>query len=103
MPIELLKTIEDYTQVELESFLTALRTRRETLHKALKAGRSRAANPSSPAAVRELIEKYNIKLEKALVAADKALDKAETCMNALIAARLQVQDATPMEIRDELS
>lgn len=85
---------------QVDAFLVTLRNRREHAAEQLTRARRRKSETTKSALLRGL-EKFVDQLNKKLIAADKALTKAEELVAGIVALRLQYDDLDPLDVAGE--
>jgi hypothetical protein len=95
-------SILDMTQDDLEALISTIRERRNRVIKARSVAhhRSRATGVLS---LRPKLEKLASRLDRVLAKLDIDLTKAEKLVNEVVALRLELGDATPQQLSDELA
>jgi hypothetical protein len=94
-------SILDMSQSDLEALISTIRERRNRVIQ----GRSTAhhrARASSVLSLRPKLEKLATRLDKAIVKLDAQLARCEGMVSQVLAMRLELGDATPSELANEL-
>jgi hypothetical protein len=94
-------SILDMSQSQLEDLILTIRERRSRVIK----GRSTAhhrARASGVLSLRPKLERLALRLDKAILKLDLQLTRCEAMVSQVVAMRLELGDATPSELADEL-
>jgi hypothetical protein len=94
-------SILDMTQDQLDSLISTIRERRNRVIAARSVAHHRARNTKSPDLGAKLT-KLAARLDKSVADLNTRLDKAERLVREVTAMRLELGDATPGELADEL-
>jgi hypothetical protein len=94
-------SILDMTQDDLESLIISIRERRSRVIKARSVAHHRA-RASGVLSLRPKLEKLALRLDRILTKLDTDLARAEKLVREVTAMRLELGDATPGELADEL-
>jgi hypothetical protein len=94
-------SILDMSQSDLESLIISIRERRSRVVKARSVAHHRS-RASGVLALRPKLEKLAIRLDRALVKLDLQLARCEGMVREVTAMRLELGDATPSELAEEL-
>jgi hypothetical protein len=94
-------SILDMSQSDLESLISTIRERRSRVVKARSVAHHRA-RASGVLSLRPKLEKLATRLDRILTKLDTDLAKAEKLVREVTAMRLELGDATPGELADEL-
>jgi hypothetical protein len=94
-------SILDMTQDDLESLIISIRERRNRVAKSRSTAHHRA-RASGVLSLRPKLEKLALRLDRILTKLDTDLARAEKLVREVTAMRLELGDATPSELADEL-
>jgi hypothetical protein len=94
-------SILDMTQDQLESLIISIRERRNRVAKSRSTAHHRA-RASGVLSLRPKLEKLALRLDRILTKLDTDLARAEKLVREVTAMRLELGDATPGELADEL-
>lgn len=94
-------SILEMTQDELESLISTIRERRNRVIKARSVAHHRA-RASGVLSLRPKLEKLAKRLDRVLTKLDVDIARAEKLVREVTAMRLELGDATPSELADEL-
>jgi UPF0288 family protein (methanogenesis marker protein 3) len=94
-------SILDMSQSELEDLISTIRERRNRVIKGRSVAHHRSRN-SSVLSLRPKLEKLALRLDKALTKLDAQLARCEGMVREVTALRLELGDATPSELAEEL-
>jgi hypothetical protein len=94
-------SILDMTQDDLESLISTIRERRNRVIKARSVAHHRSRN-SGVLSLRPKLEKLALRLDRILTKLDSDLARAEKLVREVTAMRLELGDATPSELAEEL-
>jgi hypothetical protein len=94
-------SILDMSQSDLESLISTIRERRNRVVKARSVAHHRA-RASGVLSLRPKLEKLALRLDKIINKLDADLARAEKLVREVTAMRLELGDATPGELADEL-
>jgi hypothetical protein len=94
-------SILDMSQSELDSLISTIRERRSRVIKSRSVAHHRSRN-SGVLSLRPKLEKLALRLDKAIVKLDAQLQRCEGMVSQVVAMRLELGDATPGELTDEL-
>jgi hypothetical protein len=94
-------SILDMTQDQLESLIISIRERRNRVAKSRSTAHHRA-RASGVLSLRPKLEKLALRLDRILTKLDTDLARAEKLVREVTAMRLELGDATPSELADEL-
>jgi hypothetical protein len=94
-------SILDMSQSELESLISTIRERRNRVITARSVAHHRA-RASGVLSLRPKLEKLALRLDKAIVKLDAQLARCEGMVSQVVAMRLELGDATPGELANEL-
>jgi hypothetical protein len=94
-------SILDMTQDQLESLIISIRERRNRVAKSRSTAHHRA-RASGVLSLRPKLEKLALRLDRILTKLDTDLARAEKLVREVTAMRLELGDATPSELAEEL-